>query len=55
MGVPRRLSELIGGDFLPATGALQVHFETARQYVDRSRAWMAPADHSRIDIGLFKP
>jgi len=27
MGVPRRLNELIGGDFLPATGSLQVHFE----------------------------
>jgi hypothetical protein len=55
MGVPRRLGELIGGDFLPATGSLQVYFETARQCVDRRRAWIAPARHCRIDIGLFKP
>jgi hypothetical protein len=54
MGVPRRLNELIGGDCLPATGSLQVHFESpAVRSIDPVRG--APADRSRIDIGLFKP
>jgi hypothetical protein len=55
MGVPRRLNELIGGDFLPAAGSLQVHFEQARQCGDRSLRRKTSANHSRIDIGLFKP
>jgi len=54
IGVPSSFDELIGGDFLPATGSLQVYFTNARQSA-RSIQSERLADLSRIDSASFKP
>jgi len=52
MGVPHRLSELIGDDSLPAAGSVQADFATAA--TRGSIAAKRPQDFSRIDFAAFK-
>jgi hypothetical protein len=55
IGVPSSFDELIGGDFLPATGSLQAYFMNAPQRTGSIRGEAHPMDLSRIDTEAFKP